>query len=457
MSVSPTALGRRLHNLAKQSTHPILVFNSSGRVVFANEAWLSLSRYPLETTLNLDCRGPRPVADASPESLAAALAPPANAWQQPSCKTTVVVDAEGDRHWSEIHYWPVAAPNERSLSLLAIIRPVNAAETLLRSPASSLADQLTLVRERMRSLHRCPVLIGSGHAQERLHGQIETAAQTQRFVAIVGESGVGKRTVARAIHERSNRSGASLVWLDAEALPLDSLNASLFADRPDANLDITPESARDVMFVLGDLAAIPRDLQASLAAVEPARAPRLVLTSLREPEHLLIEGILRDDFYHRVTHFLLRLPPLRDRLHDVPLLAQHFLESANTASNRPVPGFAPEAIDALVAYDWPGNIRELKRVVEACHAAAENGPISASEVPATIRGNLGSAYLPPTSPSPIPPLDATLENVERRLLESALRAARQNKSRAADMLSISRPRLYRRMKELDIPDLPEAT
>jgi len=107
----------------------------------------------------------------------------------------------------------------------------------------------------------------------------------------------------------------------------------------------------------------------------------------------------------------------------------------------------------LTAYDWPGNLTELARVVEHAHARGAGHPlIDLDDLPATIRGNLGAAYAPPVPPNPIKPLDQLLTEVERRLIETALRQARSNKSRAAEILGISRPRLYRRIKELNLPD-----
>jgi DNA-binding NtrC family response regulator len=106
----------------------------------------------------------------------------------------------------------------------------------------------------------------------------------------------------------------------------------------------------------------------------------------------------------------------------------------------------------LTSYDWPGNLPELARVVEHAHARAAGHLVTADDLPATIRGHLGSAYTPPAPSNPIKPLDELLTEVERRLIETALRQSRSNKSRAAEILGISRPRLYRRIKELNLPD-----
>jgi DNA-binding NtrC family response regulator len=133
-------------------------------------------------------------------------------------------------------------------------------------------------------------------------------------------------------------------------------------------------------------------------------------------------------------------------------LAQHLLERANERGGEQRTGFSPQAKSALFAYDWPGNLRELARVIDHAHARGKGSVVELDDLPASIRGNLGGGFLPPSPTSPAKPLDELLTDVERRLIERALRQARSNKSRAAELLGISRPRLYRRIKELNLPD-----
>lgn len=139
----------------------------------------------------------------------------------------------------------------------------------------------------------------------------------------------------------------------------------------------------------------------------------------------------------------------------MPALAQHFLERLNQRGAAQRVAFAPGAIEVLTSYHWPGNLPELARVVEHAHARAAEPVIAAGDLPAAIRGSLGGAFNPPPAPDPIKPLDELLTEVERRVIETALRQSRSNKSRAAEILGISRPRLYRRIKELNLPDEDE--
>ena len=151
---------------------------------------------------------------------------------------------------------------------------------------------------------------------------------------------------------------------------------------------------------------------------------------------------------------MIRLQPLRERRDELPALAQHLLERANQRGGKQKSGFSPRTISALMAYEWPGNLRELARVIDHAHTQSDGGEplVALDDLPASIRGHLGGGFPPPTQPRPIKPLDELLTEVERRLIETALRQARGNKSRAAEVLGISRPRLYRRIKELNLPD-----
>jgi DNA-binding NtrC family response regulator len=213
--------------------------------------------------------------------------------------------------------------------------------------------------------------------------------------------------------------------------------------------------------VIGDILALPRDLQSRLVEALEGRI-RLIATTAGDPEAALRQDQLRPDLYYAMTTLVLNLAPLHERRHDISLLAHHFLDRANERWAWHCAGFAPAATAAIESYDWPGNLRELARVVDHAHAQARTRDpargqnnallIELGDLPASIRGNLGAAYLPPAAPRVVKPLDELLTEIERRLIETALARARQNKSRAAELLGISRPRLYRRIKELNLPD-----
>ncbi len=172
--------------------------------------------------------------------------------------------------------------------------------------------------------------------------------------------------------------------------------------------------------MIREILLLPRDLQARLVAALDSRV-RLLATTTSEPETALKAERIRPDLYFALTTLVVRLEPLRERRAELPALAQHLLERANAREGKQRAGFSAAALSALTSYHWPGNIRELARVIDHAHARDQGPWINLEDLPASIRGNLGSAYPAPCTPHPIKPLDELLTDVERRAIETALR------------------------------------
>jgi DNA-binding NtrC family response regulator len=330
------------------------------------------------------------------------------------------------------------------------------------SEGHRLRVELLEIRRGLQEQYKLDGLIGSGPAHRRLLEQIRLAAASSVPVLVVGERGTGKRQVARTIHQYGPGSQRPLLAFDCEALPAEILERELFgagdADAPRASPSAGLKRPRLSLLggstlLIRDIECLPRDLQVRLVDALDSGI-RLLATSTLEPDAALREERLRPELYFALTALVVRLAPLRERRDELPVLAQHLLERINQRAGPQRSGYSPEAIAVLLAYDWPGNLAELVRVVEHAHthSRGEGQLIAAEDLPASIRGSLGSAYCPPPVPRPIKPLDELLTEIERRLIETALRQSRSNKSRAADLLGISRPRLYRRIKELNLPD-----
>ena len=241
---------------------------------------------------------------------------------------------------------------------------------------------------------------------------------------------------------------------DCKALPPEVLERELFGGpgAPTGRGLIAPEGAT---VLVGDVLDLPRDLQARLACCVDGR-PRLIATTSGDPDAAFRSEKIRPDLYYALTTLVIRLRPLRERLDELPIFAQHLLERANLRGDRQRDGFSPEALDALGSHDWPGNLRELARVIDDAHSRGDDDMIQVEDIPASIRGHRGGAYNLPTQPVGPAPLKEMLTLVERRLIERALERAGNNKSKAAKALGINRPLLYRRIKELGIADEPES-
>jgi PAS domain S-box-containing protein len=450
----PLRPGVRLGTLFQNAREPVFVLNAERRLVFVNRAWEELTGRAAADVLGLSDSPQDSVQADDPESLASSLRPPPEALAgQPAGRPTVILHPSGQRHWRRVEFWPFHDEQGGLLGLLGLIRDPDAPPHVPDSEAQRLQSQLLALRRRLLDRYGFDSLIGQGPAHSRLLEQVAAAAATTATVLIVGEPGTGKRHVARTIHQQSPRRRAPLIPIDCAVLPPEVIEQELFGagEGPLSSALRLPEGST---LLLSHLLELPRDLQGRLAAALDGRV-RLLATTSGDLEQARAQDRLRPDFYYAVTTLVIRLAPLRERGDDVLLLAQHFLERANRRAGRPRLGFQPEAIAALRAYDWPGNLRELARVIDTAHDRGHEQFIGVDDLPAAICGHLGAAYPPPPAPPPVTPLDALLNQLERRLIEQALRRARQNKSRAAELLNISRPRLYRRLKELNIPDLPE--
>jgi DNA-binding NtrC family response regulator len=311
------------------------------------------------------------------------------------------------------------------------------------------------IRHRLEGRYGIESLAGRGPAHERLLAQVRVAAESRTPVTIIGEPGTGKRSIARVIHQCCPRKNLPFLPFDCTVLPPELLERELFdSSQKSPEASARPGSVREATVLLINATDLHRDLQARL--IEKSRVDfRLIATSQVSLEHALEVGRIRPDFYYALSTFVIQLRPLRDRVDEISLLAQHFLERANQRGHGVKLSLDEGASRALAAYDWPGNLPELARVIDAAHATSVTESIRVDDLPAEIRGHQASAFLPASTQ--LESLDQLLTQVERQLIEQALAWTRQNKSKAADVLGISRPRLYRRIKELGIPEDGETT
>jgi PAS domain S-box-containing protein len=447
--------GEKLEKLWQQAREPLFWLNANRKLVWVNRAWEELTGYPAESVLGLVCNAHGPTRAGDLAGLGGSFYPPAEAIEgRAAGQQTLIIHASGERKWRRVEFWPLRNKEGALLGLFGLVGPADAAPHAPDAETQRLRTELLEVRDRLKGRYGFDSLVGRGPAHCRLLEQVGAAATTSVPVLIVGEPGTGKRLVARVIHQQGPRRNAPILSFDSATLPAEVLERELFGTAGEQGTAPRLSLPEGSTLLIGDILDLPRDLQERLAAI-PNERIRLIATTAGDPDEALRTELLRPDLYYALTTLVIRLLALRERQDDLPILAQHLLERVNRHGERQRRGFSPEALDVLLGYDWPGNLRELARVVAAAHAAGSGDWVEAEDLPAAIRGSLGAAYLPPPLPSPITPLDELLTQVERRLIENALQRARHNKSRAAELLGISRPRLYRRIKELNLPDVPD--
>ena len=425
----------RWQALFQQAPEPLYLLNRRRRILFVNRAWEALTGLSLAEVKGHVCRRrPRGILAEKVELILGALAPPAEvALGQPTQARRLLPLGLATAWWQVAFFTQAAEGGLRGI--LAKITVLPRPEAVAGQP---LSEKMMALRQHHAQRYRLEEMIGDGPAMNRVREQVRLAAQTRLPVLLVGPPGTGKHWVARAIHHLSSQSEKAFACLDCACLPPDLFAALLFGTQPPPFASI----------YLMNLAALPRDLQVQLLQrldSEEEPAVRLCAGLEQDPQDALRSGRLLHDLYCRLSPLVFQLPALTDRMDDFAGWVEHLLPRANRAANREIRGISPEATMLLRAHAWPGNLRELYEVLVAACVRARGGLIEPGDLPF----HLHHAPLPVEKPLS---LDAILEQVERRLIVQALRLAKNNKSRAAELLTIWRARLLRRMENLGIED-----
>jgi len=304
--------------------------------------------------------------------------------------------------------------------------------------------------------------IGASPAALEVKRQARRAAQSDGNVLLVGETGSGKELLAHAIHAASTRAARAFVGVNLAAVPETLLEAEFFGVAPGAYTG-AERKGRDGRFVLADggtlfldeVGDMPLALQAKLLRalqeqeIEPLGSNKVIKVDVRvfaatsrDLKALVAEGRFREDLYYRLNVLPIRVPPLRERLSDLEALSENLLESIAARTGMPQRELAPSAIGALAAHDWPGNIRELRNVLEQAAMLTDKARLGAEDF-ARILPTAGSAKALATGA--MRPLPEQIAELERSSIRLALAATGGNKVSAARMLGISRATLYEKM------------
>jgi DNA-binding NtrC family response regulator len=306
-------------------------------------------------------------------------------------------------------------------------------------------------------------------------------AHSEVSVLLTGESGTGKEVLARYIHRHSARRGGPFVAINCAAIPENMLEAVLFGYEKGAFTGATGahagkfEQAHGGSLLLDEISEMPIGLQAKLLRVLQEREVerlggkqaialdvRVLATSNRDLAAEVAAGRFREDLYYRLAVVPIALPPLRDRREDVPLLVRYFIEKYDQRLGKKVEGIEDEALELLVNYSWPGNIRELENLMERSVLFADGPLIQASALPDALRERGAQASVPIAAVGPLgaiaAPSGASMKEIvrqaqaelERELITRALEETGGNVTRAAKRLQISRKSLQVKMKELGL-------
>jgi transcriptional regulator with PAS, ATPase and Fis domain len=306
-------------------------------------------------------------------------------------------------------------------------------------------------------------LVGESAAMRELYVRAEAAGATRGNLLIVGESGTGKELVARAVHESGPQGNRPFVALNCAAIPKNLIESELFGHSRGAFSGATSEYVglfRDAdggTLFLDEVTEMGPETQSKVLRAIQERAVRpvgsirelpvdvrLIASTNREPEEAVSHCQLRQHLYYRLQASVLRVPPLRDRREDIPLLVEHFIVAFNERLGRNVTGIDEQALKAMLDYSWPGNVRELSNAVEGALTFSRSQFIRLKDLPATIVKS-GEPPIRPLARLTAPV--SSFAEVERDLIGRALESTGGNKRRAASLLQISRKKLYAKIKQ----------
>ncbi len=328
--------------------------------------------------------------------------------------------------------------------------------------------ELRFLRVRVHSVLAERGLFTTSDAMKKVARLIESVAQTDATVLLTGESGTGKELIANAIHKGSPRSGRPFVTVDLTACPETLVEGELFGHERGAFTGAHAarpgkvELANGGTLFLDEIGNLPSHIQVKLLRVLESRVVeriggrratpvdiRVVAATNKDLKKAVADGNFRLDLYHRLNEFPIELPPLRERIEDIPLLTDHFIQVFNKEMHKKVSGVSRNALKKLEIYPWPGNVRELKNTIKRCMVMASK-VITAEDLPSEVRKITAEGIPVPTGRGLRESAKVVTQEVEKKLIREALESSGGKRAVAAKLLGVDEKTLYNKMKEYGI-------
>ncbi len=432
-------------------TVPICLFDERRTVQFANTACGDWIGFPPP-----DLVGKRASyhvsSESSPEAAVNRICPPPEAFAGNRIRSLVYAadDHSMRRRWAD--FLPLAVGD--GFVVLAILGAADAGDdeaTALADDSQQLRDRVARFREEHAHKFRLDRLIGDSPAIQQVREQVRAAIASRANTLVTGPAGSGREHVARTIFYGSRQEGEQLLPVNCRLATDESLTSLV------ASLATRPRGLSATVLLL-HLDSMPDTIHSELWRFIKSRIrdTRFIATSKAQSDAAVNKPQLDPELVVYIATITIRMPMLNERRQDIPLLAQLLLEELNASGDKQVRGFSARAIDELVAYHWPRNADEMVEFVSAAHASAETAEVRPDDFPKRLRFAAEASRRPRRQPETIV-LDEFLAEVERELIQRAVNVAKGNKARAARLLGLTRPRLYRRMVQLGLELAEPAT
>ncbi|MGE0607004.1 MAG: helix-turn-helix domain-containing protein [Pirellulales bacterium] len=455
--VSANELAKLLDGVAG----PIYITNEDGKIVYANRACEEWTGWPAADLVGQTCRYHSAVDVGGAAAIAAAICPPPEVFAgQPRTADISCPTLDGRLPLRRVRFLPLLGDEQDVQAIVALAEPQELTGEEVDESLAVQADESVRLHERLKRLRHAQRrryaldnLIGDSPAMRRVRSQISLAGASESSVLIVGPPGSGRQHVARAIHYSADPSPAApvLVPLSCSANSGEALVATLQAVIRSHR--VREKAARRGTLLLTDVDLASPDLQAEIVALlSGGNAPLRVVATSREPlAARAARQEYRDDLACLLATLTIELPSLSARPADVPLLAQRMLEEFNVRGPKQLRGWSAEALDRLAAYSWPGNLAELTEVTRESYGMAEGVEVALADLPRRLH-LAADAAAHPRKPEETIMLEKFLAEIETELIQRALAKAKGNKTKAAKLLGMTRPKLYRRLVQLGLEE-----
>lgn len=444
------ASSNELGKLLGAAAEPLYLVAASRRIVFVNDAcsqWLGTEAAEL---VGQECR--YTATDlAGPAAVAAAICPPPDAFAGTHMWAPMILPGQPNAAPRQAEFIPISLADETASAVLAIVSVKESGEApeTDASTATQLHARLQAFRGRLMIRYHVDRLLGDTPAMRRVRSQVKLAAASAVPVSVVGTAGSGREHVGRAIHYGDGRGTAGpLVPLSCSLLDADLLQATL---RTLARARSSTE--RPATLLLEEVDRLAGEAQTELfrALASGVVTARVVSTSQEPLTQLANRETFRRDLAFLLSTLIISLPPLAERMADLPQLVQWYVEQANLASAKQIGGCSADALDRLADYGWPGDLTELESVVTEAHKQAQGPLILPHDLPDRLMlANQATAR--PARMEETIVLGDYLASIEHELILRALKRAKGNKTKAARLLGMTRPRFYRRLVQLGLAE-----
>lgn len=448
---------RNWDRLLQGSISPCFVIDAKRRLVFFNAGCEEIFGWSSEEVFGQVCQYMTEPDSDKVEAVTSTLCPPEEVWGgKQSSVAAYVQHRQGNLASRLIEFLPLMDEEEQVQAVLGILLPLpepTAPKTSILS--QHVHTELAALRIALRQQYGFDQIVAHSPQMQRVLTQARMAVNQSEPVCLIGEPGVGKEFLARTIHHADNPQGRTFVPLDCKKLTARQLKFDLLELFDQEEQSSLPTGLQSGTIYLKQAQLLPRDIQqwileqAQIGKQSQSHRPRLILGTTESPDKLEEAEIFLSEFYYYITPIQIEIPSLRERIDDLPLLAQYFLEEENRTGKGQLSGFHPDVWKRFNQYQWPGNLTELRGTIQQAVEVADDILVGPEDLPFSFRTGIHLQTLEP-SQYQFEPLEQSLKRIERELILEAYQQCGQNKSQTAKVLGLTRPKLYRRLETLGL-------